>query len=162
MSDLPIEEDTVPTEEEFKKLSLRSDLRSIQMLYRLGKAEEAEALLIEKLDYHFQIKVLDLRDRVAIYVKENAAELATQVPYIVPNGDWSKCLHDDEGKQKYLEEDGSKSEQWHVKSLANTHLPKVWAVTFSLDSMESADDGIIGYAYVSEAGVVKHIFAQGE
>lgn len=156
------EEDTVPTEEEVKKAALKSDLKNIQALYWAGKNEEAEALLTEKLKYHFNIDILNLRDRVALYVKENAADLATQIPYIVPGGDWVKCINDDEGKQKFLEEEGSKSEQWHVKSLANTHLPKVWAVTFSLDSMESADDGIIGYAYVSETGTVKHIFAQGE
>lgn len=156
------EEDTVPTKEEAKNIALIADLKNIQFLYRQGKNDEAEALLMEKLNYYFSINVLDLRDKVAIYVKENAAELATQVPYIVPNGDWSKCVNSDEDKQKFLEEEGSKSDQWHIKSLANTHLPKVWAVTFSLDSMESADDGIIGYAYVSETGIVKHIFAQGE
>jgi hypothetical protein len=156
------EEDTVPTEEEAKKISLAADLKAVQSLYWKGKNEEAEVLLTEKLKFYFNIDLLDLRDKVAIFVKDNAADLATQVPYIVPNGDWSKCVNDDEGKQKFLEEEGAKSDQWHVKALANTHLPKVWAVKFSLDSMESADDGIIGYAYVSEAGVVKHIFAQGE
>jgi Ran GTPase-activating protein (RanGAP) involved in mRNA processing and transport len=156
------EEDTVPTEEEVKRFILKEDLKTIQVLYWAGKNDEAETLLTEKLKYHFKIDILDLRDRVAVYVKDNATELAAQVPYIVPNGDWSKCMNDDETKQKFLEEEGAKSELWRVKSLANTHLPKVWAVTFSMDKVESADDGIIGYAYVSETGVVKHIFAQGE
>lgn len=159
---LPEEQDTVPTEEEAKKLQLPKDLSNIQKLYYLGKSEDAEALLIEKLKYHFDIDVLDLRDRVATFVKEQADELAAQVSYIVPNGDWSKCLSEDEAKQNYLIEEGGKPENWRIKSLGSTHLPKVWAVSFVMDSSESEDDGIVGYAYVSETGKVKHIFAQGE
>lgn len=159
---LPEEQDTVPTEEEMKKLQLPKDLRLIQKLYHLGQAEEAEQLLIVKLNYHFNINVYDLRNKVAAYVKENAVDLASQVTYIVPGGDWSKCVNDDESKAAFLASSGSDSEEWVIKALGSTHLPKVWAVSFKMKGTESEDDGIVGYAYVSETGKVKHIFAQGE
>ena len=154
--------DTVPTEEEMKQIKLPGTLRLIQRLYHKGLNNEAEKLLAETLNYHFNIDVYGLRDKVAEYVRGNASDLASQVNYIVPDGNWSKCINDDEGKVNFLATEGGKSEGWGVKSLATTHLPKVWAVAFKMKGTESEDDGIIGYAYVSETGKVKHIFAQGE
>ncbi len=156
-----VEFDTVPTEEEHKNLLLKEDLESIQVLYWAGKHEEAEVLLTEKLKSHFNINLLDLRDRVAAYVKDNASELALSIAYIVPSGDWSKCLNDDESKQKFLEEEASKSDQWKIQSLGRSNLPKVWTITFKMPTMET-DDAFLGYAWVSETGKVKHVFAQAE
>ena len=158
---LPVEEDTVPTEEEMKKIQLPQDLKNIQKLFWAGKNEEAEFLLSEKLKYHFNVDLLGLRDKVAAYVKENAAELATQVAYIVPNGDWSKCRNSDEAKQEYFETEAANPEAWRFQGLSKTHLPKIWAIGFVVKEMETEDD-FVGYVYVSEFGKVKHVFAQAE
>ncbi len=158
---LPVEEDTVPTEEEAKKLQLPKDLKSIQKLFWVGKEEEAEFLLIEKLKYHFNIDLLALRNDVAAYVKENAATLAPQPPYLVPSGDWSKCCNTDEAKQAFFENEASNPDVWRFQGLRTTDIPKVWAILFKIKELETADD-FIGYVYVSETGKVKHVFAQYE
>jgi len=155
------EEETVLTEKEIKEQRLVEDLKNIQALYWKGKNEEAEALLGAKLKEHWGVDIPSLKQNVADYVKENAALLSTSVMYIVPNGDWSKCLNEDEDKQKFFENEASKADAWSIRALRNTHLPKIWAVVFDMKTMET-DDEFYGYAYVSETGKLKHVFAQAE
>jgi hypothetical protein len=118
-----------------------------------GAGEEA---WIKNIKEKLNVDVCDLQKAINDWVLSNAAELANGMINIVPFGDWSKIIEDQDGKVSFLSE--LKAEYWKISGAEFSKNLGCLIIKFYCSSVDEGDT-LEGYTYLSKEGRVFHSFA---
>lgn len=152
------------TEEEKKSAlfleNLTKELVGLDDFYINKEYEKAREFLSNVIKKSFNVDILDLKSKIASYVKENANEISKNIPYIAPGGDWSKFFNENDEIINYLKNEISRVEDWNLYALEPSPMKGVWKVEFCYKDLVTEDSNLTGYVYLNEEGTLKHVFAQ--
>ena len=117
--------------------------------------QKLDVLLQEKLGIGLELIKTTLHD----YVKNNAEQLALDLPNIAPYDDYGAMLEDNDSMATFLRNEASKLENWLLYSIQedakNTTLLK-----FTFKNPAVDDGKLSGLVFVSKSGKIRHSFAQ--
>jgi hypothetical protein len=118
--------------------------------------EKLNAILQEKLG----IGLVEIKNTLHDYLKNNAEQIALDLPNIVPYNDYGAMLEDNDSMAAFLRDESSKLENWLLYSIQednkNTTLLKFTFRNPSIDEGEA----LTGLVFVSKSGKIRHSFAQ--
>jgi hypothetical protein len=118
--------------------------------------EQWDSKLQEKLG----LSVADMKTALSKYINDKAEELSVTFVNIAPFGDYGLLIEDHEEMAKFLREEATKAENWHLESSCNN--PDNASLLQFTFYCTAVDDGDIfkGHVYVSKSGAIRHVFAQ--
>lgn len=125
----------------------------------LSKTEEQIDLEIkEKLG----ISLEDLKKAICSYTESHYDELSKQFVNIAPNGNYSLLMEDESKMADFIKSECSKIEGWKLIQVISVEKDsELLEFTFA-NSFVDDGDSMNGYAYIGEAGKIRHAFSCGE
>lgn len=123
--------------------------------------EETAAIVKEKLGIGFP----EMAAHLSTHLGERADEVAQDFVTLIPYGDYDKLLEGDDKIANFLRTEAVKVESWVAyKIFADDTLkgyPEMIQITFRNQAVDEGGS-LIGYVWVSYAGVVRHVSIVGE
>ena len=117
--------------------------------------EQIDKLLQEKLNVSFG----SLKEPIVTYIQNHAEELSIEFPNIVPNGDYSNMIEDNDGMAAYLK--ALKPEDFKITGIDEDEKFGLLKFTFICTTIDEGDgDSFEAFTYVTKLGKLKHSFAQ--
>jgi hypothetical protein len=122
--------------------------------------EQIDQMVKDKLGIGFA----EMAEHLSQYIEEKAEELAQNYVTVVAYGDYGKILEGDDKIAQFFRQEATKPDSWvPFKLLSSTDpkYPNMVEVAFINRAVDEGDS-MMGYVFVSFAGVVRHSFVVGD
>jgi hypothetical protein len=124
--------------------------------------KETPESLIKKVEDKFGFPLLQMQAALSKSVVERAEELTLDMLNIAPKGDYENLLENNDDMADFLKTEAQKPEHWKLMGISVNDFRKD-LLSFSFFN-QAVDDGntLEGFVFTSQAGKIKHAFAQVE
>lgn len=122
-------------------------------------SEQIDQIIQEKIGIDFAA----MKAALQLALEQRAEEIAQNYIVMVPNGDYFNSLEDHDEMAKFLREKATKPEHWKITQFGlskDAKKPKMLDFVFANTAVDEGDS-LVGYVFVSFAGVIRHTFVQG-
>lgn len=127
----------------------------------LSKTETEEQIDLE-IKEKLGISLEDLKKAICSYTESHYDELSKQFVNIAPNGNYSLLMEDESKMADFIKSECSKIEGWKLIQVISVEKDsELLEFTFA-NSFVDDGDSMNGYAYIGEAGKIRHAFSCGE
>jgi hypothetical protein len=134
------------------------------MIDKIEELDFTEELTEEQISQLFKDKLgigfPEMAEYLSRYVAERAEELAQNYATVIPHGDYGKVLEGDDRIADFFRREATKPEAWiphKIRSSTDPKYPNMVEIMFLNKAVNEADS-MMGFVFVSFAGVVRHHF----
>lgn len=123
-------------------------------------SEDSIEAVCNKLKDKLGIEIVTMKELLGLALKNKSEDLVSNLNSITPYGDYSKYLEDQESMVKFLKEEASNTENWHLKFFMENDVNSSLLQFVFFNSAVDEGETLEGHVFVGKNGKIKHSFVQ--
>ena len=135
---------------------------SFVLKLKSGDVDTNEYLLFleDELQKAFNVNLLEIKKMLSLYVQNNSEELSLDLNNVMPYGDYSKIIEDNDGISHFLKNEACKIENWKIYSFSDSDVNEnLIHITFDNIAIDEGES-LKGHVFINKEGKVRHYFAE--